>query len=118
MGRFFVTILPLTVVPFIGIIHSFITQRYIVLKVFYWFCAVVVALVCLIAITHFEQMQFVKYLNQQGYSNVTVQYKWTVGFDSKCMLHNKNRLYSFVAKEGSGVVCQKGFAKVHEVTGK
>jgi hypothetical protein len=86
-----------------------------VLKVFYWFGAVV-ALVCLAAITHFGKLQFVKYLNQQGYSDVTLQYKWTVGLDSKCLFHNKHQLYSFVAKEGSGVVCQKGFSKVHEVT--
>lgn len=86
------------------------------LKVFYWFGAVVVALVCLAAITHFSQMQFVKYLNQQGYSNVTLQYKFAVGFGSKCINHNRGQLYSFVAKEGSGVVCQKGFSKVHEVT--
>jgi hypothetical protein len=87
-----------------------------VLKVFYWFGAGVVALVCLAAIAHFGQLQFVKYLNQQGYSNVTIQYKWAVGFDSACLFHNKHQLYSFVAKEGSGVVCQKGFSKVHEVT--
>jgi hypothetical protein len=88
-----------------------------VLKVFYWFGAVVVALVCFAAITHFGQLQFVKYLNQQGYSDVTLKYKFSVGFDSKCLLHSKGQLYSFVAKEGSGVVCQKGFSKVHEVTG-
>ena len=88
------------------------------LKVVYWFFAIVAALACLMGITHFGQMQFVKYLNQQGYSNVTLQYKWTVDFHSKCAFHNRGQLYSFVAKEGSGVVCQKGFSMVHEVTGK
>lgn len=85
-------------------------------KVLYWFCAIVVALVCLLGVTRYGQLQFVKYLNQLGYSDVNLQYKFAASVDSKCLFHNRGQLYSFVAKEGSGVVCQKGFSKIHEVT--
>lgn len=79
------------------------------------FC-VVAALAVLVGITQLEQGMYVQYLNQQGYSDVVLQVKWTVDSNSKCLFHNRGQLYSFVAKEGSGTVCQRGFSKVHELT--